>query len=417
MPRFPRVTETYVLFEIEALLASGREVRIYPLLQETFDFEHAAVARLRPRVRFQPLFSGAVWGANALFLLRHPLRYALALLTLILVLARSPGQLLGSLRLFPKTVAYARDMQRQNVAHVHAHFADIPATAAWLIHRLIGMPFSFTVHGADLHRAQVGMATKLKGAQFAAQVSEYNRSLILERVGDWATGKLPLVRCGIELSTVSEAAAGPAEIIANDRFTILCVASLRPARGHVELLGALEILKKSAIPFACRLVGDGPEREALRALTEELGLVGDVEFVGHQNHAAAEHELQTSDAVLLLETGHDSDQREGISQILMRAMARSRPVIATDSGGTPELITSGVEGFLVPPNDTAALALALTRLWEDDQLRIQMGAAGLARITSEYNLRTNALLLARLFDSTLGPLPKSRPKRPRIVSR
>ena len=85
----------------------------------------------------------------------------------------------GVIGIFPKTVLFAYQMRADNVQHVHAHFASHPAAAAFIIHRLAGIPYSFTAHGSDLHRDRHMLREKVAEAAFVAAISEYNRELII----------------------------------------------------------------------------------------------------------------------------------------------------------------------------------------------------------------------------------------------
>jgi glycosyltransferase involved in cell wall biosynthesis len=90
--------------------------------------------------------------------------------------------------------------------------------------------------------------------------------------------------------------------------------------------------------------------------------------------------LRASDALLL------PSLDEGLPTVILEAMACGIPVVATDCGGVSEAITDGVEGLLVPPRDSAALAQALERLWRDPQLGARMGEAGRRTATSRFTL-------------------------------
>ena len=419
MSRFPKVTETFVLYEAVALLDAGREVRLYPLLLEEAQVQHPEVDRVASRVRFRPFLDLGVLGGSAALACTRPLRTAGAFFALVGAYWRSPKRLAQGLALFPKTLAYARDMEREGVRHVHAHFANHPATVAWMIHRLTRIPFSFTAHGSDLHVDQTGLAQKLRAAAFGVQISDYNRRFVLERVGEWATSRLRVVRCGVDLEAfreVPERARPEPTRRASEPLSILCVASLRRVKGHVHLLDALKSLKDAAVPFRCRLVGDGPLRGALAARIDELGLAARVELLGARSRPDVLAELARADVVCLTSVQDAKGRREGIPVSLMEAMACGCPVVASDLSGIPELVTDGVEGMLAPPGDSEALALALTRLWEDPDLRHQMGKAGRARVASEYDLAKNSADLIALFDESLGPRPEARPPRPKLVA-
>jgi glycosyltransferase involved in cell wall biosynthesis len=71
---------------------------------------------------------------------------------------------------------------------------------------------------------------------------------------------------------------------------------------------------------------------------------------------------------------------------MLEAMACGVPVVATDCGGVSEALTDGVEGFIVPPRESEALAEALRRLWRDPGLRARMGQAGRRTATSRFTL-------------------------------
>src|SRR5205814_9222746 len=102
------------------------------------------------------------------------------------------------------------------------------------------------------------------------------------------------------------------------------------------------------------------ERE-LRELAERLGVADRVEFAGYRDDA---RDLMGRAAVVVLPSW-----TEGLPMTLLEAMARRRAVVATPVGGTPEVVTDGETGVLVPPRDAAALAAALRELLGDPEDR------------------------------------------------
>ena len=85
---------------------------------------------------------------------------------------RSPNFLLGGLGIFPKVARMAVEMEKLGVQHVHCHFANHPALAGWLIQRLVGIPYSFTAHGSDLHVDRTMLPTKVDEAAFIGRLQE-----------------------------------------------------------------------------------------------------------------------------------------------------------------------------------------------------------------------------------------------------
>jgi glycosyltransferase involved in cell wall biosynthesis len=220
--RFPKLTETFVLYEILALERRGVRVELYPLLRARHTAVHAEGAglfrklaeRLRPsrgtppmhpeaaplvaRAHFEPFISWAILRSQIHYLRRRPRAYAGALCVMVRRNWGSANFLLGGLAIFPKTVHAARSIESAGVVHVHAHFANHPAAAAFVIHRLTGLPYSFTAHGADLQVDQHMLREKVAEASFVATVSRYNRHLIIEQCGEESAERVVVVRCGVD---------------------------------------------------------------------------------------------------------------------------------------------------------------------------------------------------------------------------
>jgi glycosyltransferase involved in cell wall biosynthesis len=155
--------------------------------------------------------------------------------------------------------------------------------------------------------------------------------------------------------------------------TIVSISRLTPWKGMSALLDVM--LLRKARGEATRLVigGDGPERVPLEAKIKTLGLESSVTMVG----ALSFHDVfryVTAADVFVLNTAY-----EGLSHHLIEALALGAPVVTTPVGGNPELITDGVEGLLVPVDDTLALDQTITRILTDRTLREQLVTAGKAK--------------------------------------
>jgi glycosyltransferase involved in cell wall biosynthesis len=91
-----------------------------------------------------------------------------------------------------------------------------------------------------------------------------------------------------------------------------------------------------------------------------------------------------------------------MSNSLLEAMAAGKPVVATDVGGSPEVVIDGKTGFLVPPKDPEALASAILHLLADRELARNLGEAGRIRVESEFTLEIMVARLEELYDSLLA---------------
>jgi colanic acid/amylovoran biosynthesis glycosyltransferase len=395
MSRFPKLSETFVLNEMIEMERQGVEVEVFPLLRERQEVRHREVEDWVRRARFQPFISPAILGAQLRFIRLHPRRYFRVLAEVLRETAGSANFFIGAIGIFPKSVRFALEMQELGVTHVHAHFATHPAVAALIIHRLTGIPFSFTAHGSDLHVERRMLATKLTAARFGVTVSEFNRRVMIAECGDVAEEKVHVIHCGVDsrfFAPVAEPPPGP-EVV------LVCVASLEEVKGHRFLIAACARLMERGIAFRCDLIGDGPLRSALELQIAEAGLADRVVIHGGRTRDEVREILTRADIAVLASFPTREGKREGIPVALMEAMSCGLPVVASDLSGIPELVEHGVTGLLVPPGDAAALEAALARLSGNPRLRSRFGGAGRERVLRAFDLEhTTRQLLALIGD-------------------
>ncbi len=167
---------------------------------------------------------------------------------------------------------------------------------------------------------------------------------------------------------------------------IAVVASLVENKGHAVLLEAMARLTPSHPDLELWIVGHGPLRDTLEGQAAALGLRERVTFLGQRDDVLIL--LSRSDIVVL-----PSLYREGLGLSLIEAMSQSRPIVATSVGGLKELVTDGVNGFLVAPGDASALAAKLESLVRDGALRRAMGSAGRKRYESQFSA---AIMIGRI---------------------
>jgi colanic acid/amylovoran biosynthesis glycosyltransferase len=390
--RFPKLTETFVLYELLALEESGVAVDLYPLLRTRQRVAHPEVASWVRRARFRPFVSPAVLRAHLHFLRRAPARYLAALREVLRGTWGSANFFLGALAYFPKAVRFAYEMERDGVRHVHAHFCSHPALVALVVHRLTGIPYSFTAHGSDLHVERRMLEAKVRGAAFAVTVSEYNKRLMVDACGADAARSIHVIHCGADVDAFTARPPAPRE----GPVRLLCVASFEEVKGHRHLVDACALLRARGVDFVCDLVGYGPLRRDTEARIARLGLGDRVRVHGAKPRPEVARMFREADVAVLASQPTREGKREGIPVVLMEAMASGLPAVSTRLSGIPELVEDGATGLLVPPADAAALADALERLARDPDLRRRMGQAGREKVTREFNLRTNAAALLRL---------------------
>ncbi|NJB67647.1 glycosyltransferase involved in cell wall biosynthesis/cellulose synthase/poly-beta-1,6-N-acetylglucosamine synthase-like glycosyltransferase [Desulfobaculum xiamenense] len=399
MSRFPKITETFILYELLELERRGMRVLVYPLILHEEPKRHPEVDTIMPRVRTEPFLSGRVIAANVALLTEHPLRYLRAAAEALGGTMGNANHFLRTLILFPKIVWMARDMALCGIRHVHAHFATHPALAALVIKRLAGIGYSITAHAHDIQITTRMLDRKFEEAAFAVTISDFNRSLLANIVGPEATSRIHVIRCGIDPQTfiprehpdVSPDAAKDAPV------NLLCVASYKDMKGHAHLVEACRLLAVRGVPFVCRLVGDGPLRTDVARRIRQADLEREVLMLGPLPRPRVAQLMREADIAVLASVRGARGDMEGIPVFLMEAMACALPVVSTRLSGIPELVEHGETGLLVPPADPIALAWALAELSRASSERIRMGMAGRTKVLRDYDLARNTGRLAQLL--------------------
>jgi glycosyltransferase involved in cell wall biosynthesis len=194
----------------------------------------------------------------------------------------------------------------------------------------------------------------------------------------------------LEPATAAERASARRALDIDDHQPVLTtVARLSAQKGHTFMLQALERVRQSYPDMVYLVVGDAEsawhgesQRAMLAAETIERDLSGNVRFLGQRDDL---HTLLHATDVLI-----SPSLREGMSVILLNAMAAGLPIVATAVGGSPEVVEDERTGLLVPPADAAALAQAISRLLADGQQRAAFGAAGRQRVEARFDARVIA---------------------------
>ena len=279
--------------------------------------------------------------------------------------------------------------------HVHCHFASHPALAGFVIHRLTGIPFSFTAHGSDLHVDRTMLPQKVAEAAFVATISEDNRRLILAECGERFADRVHVIRAGVDTSLFTpHAERQPAH-----RRAAAPAVRRDAARGQGP--GAprrgLQAAGRRRRRRALRLVGDGPDRPALEQAIAAAGLQDRVVLAGPRTREEVAADLAASDVLVAPSVPTKQGRREGIPVVLMEAMSSGLPVVASGISGIPELVDDGWNGLLVPPGDPAALAGALQRLAVSASLRGRLGAEGRRTVERGFDVERSADELVRRF--------------------
>jgi glycosyltransferase involved in cell wall biosynthesis len=273
---------------------------------------------------------------------------------------------------------------------VLGYWGNYAATAASLFARRrgIGEAFSIFLHaGTDLYRGRPYLRHKLEEARTILVCSEFNREFLRERYPDIAESlarKIYVHQHGLDFGELPYGRDGRAA------SGIVAVGGFEKAKGFDDLLRACRLLQDRGVAYELDLVGDGPQRDALRSLASTLGIEGRVRFPGWLPFAEARAAMRRA-AIL----AHPSiGLGDGAPNVIKEAMALGTPVVASRVAGIPGLLEEGSCGVLAEPRDPAALAEALRTLLEQPALRETLAQRARRSAEARFDIWRNGRHLA-----------------------
>ena len=273
---------------------------------------------------------------------------------------------------------------------VHAHWWFPSGVVGTWVSGLARIPLVTTLHGTDVRLARkVGVAKPLFGhvLKHSAAVTTVSRWLKEE-----TEALVPGVHPTVAPMPVATNLFGPGS--SRDGQRLLFVGRLTNQKGAEHLLHALSSMKTPAASLD--IVGDGPNREALKQLAQQLGVASRIRWHGQLSQAELPPLYQRAAAVVIPSVD------EGLGLVAVEALLCETPVVAFDSGGLRDVIQHEKTGLLVKPGDRAALASALDNLLARDGRGSQLGRAGRLYALSAFAPESAARRYAEIYRQVLG---------------
>lgn len=278
-----------------------------------------------------------------------------------------------------------RLLGRETFAIVHQHFGG--RSVRWAVRRAQDARIVVHRHGRiDEARQALPSPARIEGADSVIAVSNaVARQLRGARVEIVYPGVLPFPPSW-PTSTSSTNRGRP--------IVIGTACRLVPVKGLNRLLQSVATLLKGRGEIRLEIAGSGPLRGELERLAVELGIASSVTFLGWRQDIGR----AMSGWDVYVQTSLD----EGIGVSVLEAMAAGLPVVATDVGGTSELVVHGETGLLVPASNPGRLAEVLEALLRDEPARQRMGEAGRRRAYERFGAKQMAERISALYSTLLA---------------
>ncbi len=384
---FPRLSETFILNEILGLERMGLRLHIYALRRPGAEAVHPKVAEVKAPVTYLPGLGLRSRPLDAARLVRHHAGLALG----------SAERYRDGLRVFRSRSGrrakdflqagyLAGEIRRRGYTHLHAHFANLPASVAEVASRMSGVPYSFTAHAKDIYLTPAEeLRRKMDHARFVMTCTGYNERHLR---GLGAETPVHLAYHGVDVSLFNSSE----ENLAGEggRPLILSVGRFCEKKGFPTLIEACRLLRERGREFECRIVGYGPMEGELRRRIAEAGLNGVVTLPGQMRQTELAGIYRTARMFVLPCQVNEDGDRDGIPNVLLEAMASRLPVVSTAISGITELIEPGVNGMLARERDAESLAGAMDLLLGEAELGRKLGRRGRETVLSRFEMEASA---------------------------
>jgi glycosyltransferase involved in cell wall biosynthesis len=389
--RFPVPSETFIAREVDGLAALGMRPLIFALRPSDIPGARgAADVRVLPSP-----FSYETAAAKLSRMFRSPGRVMGPALLMIRGALRSPRTAPPELLRLNSGFCLARELEREGVTHLHAHFGFVPSSVAWFAAHLARVPWSVSVHAWDIFVNRSMMPEKLLAARRVVTCTDFARRWLVERYPALQRKRVVTVHHGLDVTAFEPRPPdeGPPRFVA--------VGRLVPKKGFGVLLRAFARVRAALAGdgevTSLTLVGDGPERPRLEALARALGLGDSLNMTGAIPQERVRDEMAGSRALVVPSVRGPGGDMDGLPNVVLEAGASARAVVGSRFSGIPEAVEHGRTGLLAAPGDEAALARAMLTLARDRLLAARMGHEGRRVVEERFTSERSAAKLAEVF--------------------
>ena len=388
--QFPKRSETFLFREFVGWRRRGLDVRALSLLSPEPDLPQEMQAWRLETLYLARLLRTPGVVARSLRAVGMPSPAGLVRAGAEVWRARSWLVTACGLAAGPVVTAVARDL---GAGRLHAAWANAPAEAVRFASRALGVPYTVSVHAADLWRDTHPQASRLAGADWVLPCNAAAAAELLS--GNPALeARLRLAPHAVDPVSFPWAPRRP-----GPPWRLLGVGRLVPKKGFELLIDTCAVLRDAGLDFSCGIVGEGPLRESLTRRIRGRGLEGRVRLTGALDHAEVAGRMAEAHALLMTSRVAADGDRDGLPNALLEGLLTGLPVVATRAGSIEEVLSDGVTGRLAEA-EAGAVAAAVRALLADYGQGVEMGRAGRDRVLGRSSEPDQGEVLARIFATT-----------------
>lgn len=281
--------------------------------------------------------------------------------------------------------------EKPQVVHTHA------SLSARIAARLAGVPVINSKHCIDSRKKGIGrlaaaclnngLSDRDVAVSEAAMQSMIENGVKKNKISVIYNGVNPLTELSAEEKGLIRQKWG----ITPEDIVVGIIARLAEVKGHKYFLEAADIISRENSNVKFLIVGGGPKEQELRELSKQLDLEGKVVFTGFMENV--------SEVINIIDINVISSLSEALCLSLIEGMSIGKPSVGTNTGGIPEVVKDGENGFLVPPGDSGKLAEAVLKLVRDSELGKTMGERGRRMVGDKFTASGMARSIEKLYQA------------------
>lgn len=399
---YPRLSETFIAQELLGLERAGHELYLVSMRHPTDKKRHPVHDEIKAPVRYLPEYlHDEPWRViRSWWKARRLPHYKRLRKAFIADLKRDRTR--NRWRRFGQALVLAAEFPK-DADWLHAHFIHTPGSATLYASLVLDIGWSCSAHAKDIWTSpDWDLRAKLGQARFVVTCTKAGFDKLRSLSPDPA--RVHLSYHGLDLARfASFKGVRPARdgTDAQDPVLLLSVGRAVEKKGYDILLAALALLPKT-LSWRFVHIGGGEVLGKLKAQAETLGLTSRIAWLGSRAQEEVLAKYRESDLfVLPCRIASDGD-RDGLPNVLVEASSQGLTCISTTVSGVPELLSDGVNGLLVPPEDAQALSGALAMAIADPELRRKLGAAAETRVRANFDHKSSIEQLTQLFRAARG---------------
>ena len=386
-------SEVWAINEINSLLDLGSEITIIPRTGQGKITNQYAV-KFTSNLIDLPFLNWTIF----IFLLRNILFRPFLFLKLLIEIIKQSNTIIDFVKgliILPKSLFLAKILKSRNVDHIHSFSTTSTAVMAHIISSNLKVPWSYTLHSSSILNSKYkrSFLFQSRSASKCRTISQITANDLSNFIGPSLSKKITMVHLGVDIKGFKKEKS-----IVNDPLIIVTPAELKVHKGHVYAIEAAKKLIDIGVSnFKWFFYGSGPLLNELQKKVKELNLINHCYFPGNLDHHKLLNKYNNNEVDIVISSSISiPDVFEGIPVSLMEAMSYEIPVIATDCGGTKELV-DGQSGILVNQKDSEAVANAIFKLMNKPEFSRKVGSNGRIKVRQDFDTMKNSSELIKIF--------------------